>query len=558
MEATYYYTHGKIEFPISIKKFPDGKGSVKTRQISWHIHPLANLQHSGYVLSLNFTFTARSRPTFGWYPLAVKYNYIFLVFPQTTMNTNSITPITYDYSGLIAKDNQPLFAQQTGLLEADLQWLVPRLEFARREVLADLALYESKGSIPKEKQPLDAGFFALPERFLNPDQDKQLLDKIVSAADSLAKEVDRVIVLGIGGSYMGARALLEACCHPYHNELLRKARGGRPRIYFEGNNVDNDAVQGLLDLVEGDDDWGIVVISKSGGTLETAAAFRIFLEALRKSCKGDEKKLARRIIPVTGEKGRLRDLSKALGCPTTFPVPDGVGGRFSIFSAVGLLPAAIMGLDVNAVLEGAAYMNRRFRDDSPLNNPALAYLGISRLMEAKRGATIRVLSTWGKGLEAVGLWYDQLLSESLGKNGQGATPLTVVNTRDLHSRGQQHQEGRRDKLITNVVVEKPYRQELAIEKSKLDQDELNKFAGKTLPDILRAAIEGTNQAYAEDYRRTATISLPRLDESSLGQLFQMFMIATVAEGRLIGINPYGQPGVEAYKKNMNAILKGAR
>ncbi len=177
-------------------------------------------------------------------------------------------------------------------------------------------------------------------------------------------------------------------------------------------------------------------------------------------------------------------------------------------------------------------------------------------METRRGATIRVLSTWGKGLEAVGLWYDQLLSESLGKNGRGATPLTVVNTRDLHSRGQQHQEGRRDKLITNLVVEQTHREPLAIERSEFDQDNLNSLSGKTLPEILQAAYAGTNQAYAEDFRRTATIRLPRLDEGSLGQLFQMLMLATVVEGRLVGINPYGQPGVEAYKKHMNAILRG--
>jgi glucose-6-phosphate isomerase len=149
-----------------------------------------------------------------------------------------------------------------------------------------------------------------------------------------------------------------------------------------------------------------------------------------------------------------------------------------------------------------------------------------------------------------------LLSESLGKNGLGATPLTVVNTRDLHSRGQQHQEGRRDKLITNVVVEHTHRDPVAIERSELDQDSLNALSGKTFPDLLRAACAGTNQAYAEDCRHTATITLPRLDEGSLGQLFQMLMLATVVEGRLMGVNPYGQPGVEAYKKKMNAILRG--
>ena len=223
---------------------------------------------------------------------------------------------------------------------------------------------------------------------------------------------------------------------------------------------------------------------------------------------------------------------------------------------VGLLPAAVMGLDVVKLLEGAAAMNERFRTAAAARESGAGLRRpFRRLMEVRRGATIRVLSTWGKRLEAVGLWYDQLLAESLGKDGQGTTPLTVVNTRDLHSRGQQHQEGRRDKLITNLIVEQPDRPPLAIEKSPFDQDKLNELAGKTLPDILRAALAGTNQAYAEDHRPTADMRLPRLDEATLGQLFQMFMLATVVEGRLIGINPYGQPGVEAYKKNMNAILR---
>ena len=465
-----------------------------------------------------------------------------------------LAPISYDYSGLIAPKDAPAYVRQTGLTDADLKWLAPRLSGARQEVIDNLALYERGGPIPEEMQPLDAAFFDLPERLL--DEDRPLLDRIIAAGDRLAKEVDRVLVLGIGGSYMGARALMEACCHPYHNEISRQRRGGRPRIYFEGNNVDNDALQGLLDLVEGTNDWGIIVISKSGGTLETAVAFRVFLEALRKSCNGDQEKLRRRIIPITGESGRLHDLAQAIGCPEIFPIPDGVGGRFSILSAVGLLPAAVMGLDVYHLLEGAAAINERFRTAPPLENPVLDYVGMGRLMEMRRGATIRVLSTWGKGLEAVGLWYDQLLSESLGKHGQGATPLTVVNTRDLHSRGQQHQEGRRDKLITNLIVEHTNREPVAIERSAFDQDKLNALSGKTLPDILRAAYIGTNQAYAEDYRRTATIRLPRLDEGSLGQLFQMLMVATVLEGRLVGINPYGQPGVEGYKKNMNAILRG--
>ena len=153
------------------------------------------------------------------------------------------------------------------------------------------------------------------------------------------------------------------------------------------------------------------------------------------------------------------------------------------------------------------------------------------------------------------MWYDQLLAESLGKQERGALPLTVVNTRDLHSRGQQHQEGKRDKLITNLIVDRPRGEPVRIGRSELDQDGLNELADKTLPDVLAAAIAGTNQAYRDDNRPTADLRLPRLDEYTLGQLFQMMMLATVVEGRLIGINPYGQPGVEAYKKNMNAILR---
>jgi glucose-6-phosphate isomerase len=452
--------------------------------------------------------------------------------------------------------------RETGLSPGDLAWLAPRLDAARREVLADLDLWRRGGPVPEAKQPLDAGFADLPDRLLEEyrrDASQSELGRILATAARLRAEVDRVVILGIGGSYMGARALFEACCHPYHNELTRQERRGVPRIYFEGNNVDTSAALALLDMLRGDRQhrWAIVVISKSGGTLETAVAFRLFLNLLRTQTEDQPDRLRHLVVPVTGQSGRLRDLANAIGCTATFPIPDGVGGRFSVLCAVGLLPAAIMGLDVVRLLEGAARMNHRFRTDPVGANPVLDYVGVSRMMEVRRGATIRVLATWGKRLEAVGLWYDQLLAESLGKDGQGATPLTVVNTRDLHSRGQQHQEGRRDKLITNLYAEDdagPHA--LRVGRSDLDQDQLNPLADKTLADILRAAREGTNQAYRDDRRPTADLRLPRIDESSLGELFQMLMLATVVEGRLAGINPYGQPGVEAYKKNMNAILRG--
>jgi glucose-6-phosphate isomerase len=463
-------------------------------------------------------------------------------------------------------DPQGVMFSPGGLSATEVADLAPKLEAARDEVLDDAGQWAAGAKVPESKKPLDAGFIELPERLLAELADegaKSEVARIRVAADRLAATVDRVVVLGIGGSYMGARALLEACCHPYHNELSREQRNGRPRMSFEGNNVDNSAVAGLIDLLGGGepagdigDRWGIVVISKSGGTLETAAAFRVLLRVLEQSCGGDRAKAAELVVPVTGNSGKLFDLATELGCRELFPVPDGVGGRFSVLSAVGLLPAAVLGLDVEKLLAGAAAMNEHFRTAPPGENVVLDYVGMCHLMETLHGCDVRILSTWGKRLEAAGLWYDQLLAESLGKQERGAFPLTVVNTRDLHSRGQQHQEGQRDKLITNVIVEKGTREPLAIGESDLNQDGLNELADKTLPDVLAAAIAGTNQAYADDNRPTADIRLPKLNEFTLGQYFQMMMLATVVEGRLIEINPYGQPGVEAYKKNMNAILRG--
>ena len=462
-----------------------------------------------------------------------------------------MTTIKYDPNGV--------FLPSGGISPDDLAKLLPRLTSARDEVLADVRLWDTGGAVPKDKDPLDAGFFGMPDRLLAELTERGAeseLGRINTAAERLSNAVDSVVVLGIGGSYMGARALLEALCHEHYNEVAPPMRHGRPRMYFEGNNVDNDSLLDLIRLLESRGDrWGIVVISKSGGTLETAVAFRVLLRELRGTLGNKASQVGELVIPVTGTSGKLFDLAKALGCRETFPVPDGVGGRYSVLSAVGLLPAALLGLDIEKVLRGAALMNEYFRSAPPDENIVLKYVGVCHLLE-ERGHDVRVLATWGKHLEGFGLWYDQLLAESLGKHERGALPLTVVNSRDLHSRGQQHQEGKRDKLITNLIVERSRGDSVAVGRSEQNQDGLNELADKTVPDIQSAAIAGTNKAYRDDNRPTADIRLPRLDEYTLGQLFQMMMIATAVEGRLIGINPYGQPGVEAYKRNMNAILRG--
>ena len=473
----------------------------------------------------------------------------------------STDPIRYDPAAVLATG---------GLSQADLDSLAGRLDAARAETLADVDRWRNGGTRPGEV--LDSAFIDLPDRLLADYQTSRTTSElfaILQTARRIREAVDRVIVLGIGGSYMGKRALFEACCHPFHNELPRGERGGRPRLSFEGYNMDNDSAQGLLDLVapagasRGDDlldRWAILVVSKSGGTLETAVATRLFLQALAASVGGDTAALAQRVVPITGKSGKLADLAKAIGCPDVFDIPDGVGGRFSVFTAVGLLPASIVGIDVVRLLEGAAAMNRRFREAPVAENPVLQYVGVCHLAEAKMGATIRVLSSWSNRLESLGLWYDQLLSESLGKDEKGATPLTAVTTRDLHSRGQQHQDGRRDKLITNLIVDEPRRDRLALPKLGPyghDQDKLDALVGTTWPQMLAAAVGGTNEAYAQAKRPTADILLPRIDEHVVGQLLQMLMLATVVEGRLVGTNPYGQPGVEAYKKFMMARLRPA-
>jgi glucose-6-phosphate isomerase len=477
--------------------------------------------------------------------------------------------ITYQYQALLV----PSIAEWTPAAEvqarhflppARLKELAPRLLQVRSQVATERDLQQ----VPPELEPLDAGFIDLPQKTLDEHRrkaDASVLGRVLSRAAQLRDQLDRVVILGIGGSYLGARALFEALRSAYHNELPAESRLGVPRIYFEGNNFDNDALQELLDLLQTtcvdpeirEERWGIIVISKSGGTLETAVANRIIRREMAEYYGARSERLRRLVVPITGAAGQLRDLCKAEGFADEdiFTIPDNVGGRYSVFTPVGLLPAAVMGLDMRALLLGAAAMTKRFLEEPFERNPVLQYAGVNFLMAEELGKPIRVLAVWSKKLEALGLWYDQLLAESLGKQGRGPTPLTAVETRDLHSRGQQHQEGRRDRVINNLVVGLPRAVPIAVGMADRNEDDLNALARKTLPNILDAALRGTNQAYAAAARPTADLTIPSLTEHTLGQLMQMLMLATVVEGHLMGINPYGQPGVEAYKRNMRELLK---
>ncbi|REK09397.1 MAG: glucose-6-phosphate isomerase [Planctomycetota bacterium] len=472
------------------------------------------------------------------------------------MTSQAITPLEYDTSGVMIPE--------TGLAPEDLAQLGPELERARDEVLASSDAWSAGGEPPPDQEPLEPGFIDLPGKLLAEYRESRAtsqLGAILATAKKLSSLTDRIVVLGIGGSYMGSRALFKSCCHPYFNELSRAERGSHPRMYFAGNNLDNDATQGLLDLLgdkptrDVDGRWGIVAVSKSGDTLETAVALRQLLDVLRAACDDDMELVADLVVPVTGTSGRLFETAKALGCEDIFPISEGVSGRYSVMSAVGLLPASIMGLDAPRLLEGALAMTEHFRTAPPEENIVLRYAGVCHLMETMRSVTIRVLSLWSDALEATGAWHDQLVSESLGKAGQGPTTLSVVPARDLHCRGQQHWQGKRDKLITNVVVDAARRDRLPVGSSDLDEDDLNALAKKTLSDLMAAAFTATKECYAADGRPTADLHLPRLDEAAMGQFFQMMMLATVVEGRLKGINPYGQPGLEAFKQRLADVLK---
>jgi glucose-6-phosphate isomerase len=478
--------------------------------------------------------------------------------------------IDYQFQRLLAPHPPEAW---TPLAELQARHLLPAQKLddhkaAVAGIRGQIAATRELQNVPAKDQPLHAGFIDLPQKLLDGfrrKQDASDLGRVMRFANRLKESVDRVVVLGTGGGYLGARALFEALCHTHHNEMPAKLRMGKPRVYFEGNSVDNDTLQDLFELLENtcvdpdlpEERWGVIVIDKAGDTLETAAAVRaVRAEAMKYyGPKSDAYKHA--VVAVTGPKSRLRDLFKADGYSDdeVLTVPDDVGTRFGVFTAAGLLPAAVMGLDVRAMLLGAATMTKRFLEEPFERNPVLQYAAVNHLLAEECGKPTRVLAAWSKKLEAVGWWYDQLVSESLGKFGRGPTPLTAVYPRDLFSRGQQHLEGARDKVITNLIVRQVKHPPLVLGMSDRNEDDLNSLSRKGHPDILDAALKGSHEAYQQAARPTADLVLPAITEHTIGQLMQMLMLATVVEGRLMGLNPYSQPGAGTYKANTMRNLR---
>ncbi len=379
--------------------------------------------------------------------------------------------VSYDYQGLMAPPREEWSAAaelraRHFLAPGRLKEIQPRLLQVRGQVAAEREMQQ----VPPELQPLNAGFIDWPQKTLDAYRrlgEASPLGHVLKHAHRLREHADRVAIVGSGGSSLGAQALFGALCSSHHNELPTEKRLGTPRLYFTGNGTDNDALHDLLDLLENscvdpelrDERWAAVVISKSGETLETLVAHRALRRSAAEYYGPRSDRLRRLLVAVTGPSGKLRDLCRAEGHADgdILTIPDTIGSRYSVFTPAGLVPAALMGLDVRALLLGAATMSRRFLEEPFERNPVLQYAAVNSLLAEDHLKSIRVLGVWSPRLEGVGRWYDHLLAESLGKRGRGPTPISFVLPRDLPARAQQLLEGARDKVLNNLVLRRPPR-----------------------------------------------------------------------------------------------------
>ena len=378
--------------------------------------------------------------------------------------------------------------------------------------------------------------------------DKEEFARIKKAAEKIQGDSEVLLVIGIGGSYLGARAAIEFLRHNFYNMVSKEVRK-TPEIYFVGNNISSTYVKHLMDVI-GERDFSVNIISKSGTTTEPAIAFRIFKEMLEK--KYGKEEAAKRIYATTDKaRGALKNLATEEGYET-FVVPDDVGGRFSVLTAVGLLPIAVSGADIDKLMEGAASGRKRALEADFEENDALQYAAVRNIL-LRKGKTIEVLANYEPSLHYVSEWWKQLYGESEGKDQKGIFPASVDLTADLHSMGQFIQDGNRILFETVLNVEEP-ECEITINKEPVDLDGLNYLAGRTMDFVNKNAMNGTILAHTDGSVPNFVVNIPRQDEFSLGELFYFFEFACGVSGYVLGVNPFNQPGVESYKKNMFALL----
>ena len=380
------------------------------------------------------------------------------------------------------------------------------------------------------------------------DYDKEEFARIKAAAKKIQRDSDVLLVIGIGGSYLGARAAIEFLSHSFYNVLDKSVRK-TPEIYFCGNSISSTYLKHLMDVV-GDRDFSINMISKSGTTTEPAIAFRVFKEKLE--AKYGKKGAAERIYATTDKaKGSLKHLSDEEGYET-FVVPDDVGGRFSVLTAVGLLPIAVSGADIDKLMEGAASGRKRALENDFEENDALQYAALRNIL-LRKGKSVEILANYEPAVHYVSEWWKQLFGESEGKDNKGLSPASVDLTTDLHSMGQFIQDGSRVMFETVINIDTP-REELTIGEEPVDLDGLNYLAGKTVDFVNKSAMNGTILAHTDGQVPNFMVTVPEVNEFYLGELFYFFEFACGVSGYLLGVNPFNQPGVESYKKNMFALL----
>ena len=378
--------------------------------------------------------------------------------------------------------------------------------------------------------------------------DREEFARIKKAAEKICSDSEVLVVIGIGGSYLGARAAIEFLRHGFYNNISKEQRK-TPEIYFAGNSISSSYLQGLIDVV-GDRDFSVNIISKSGTTTEPAIAFRIFKEMLEK--KYGKEEAAKRIYATTDKaKGALKHLSEEEGYET-FVVPDDVGGRFSVLTAVGLLPIAVSGADIDKLMEGAASGREMALNLPYAENDAMQYAAVRNILHRK-GKSVEILANYEPSLHYISEWWKQLYGESEGKDQKGIFPASVDLTTDLHSMGQFIQDGNRILFETVLNVEKS-REEIVINEEPVDLDGLNYLAGKNVDFINKSAMNGTILAHTDGNVPNLMVKIPEQNEFYLGELFYFFEFACGISGYVSGVNPFNQPGVESYKKNMFALL----
>lgn len=384
------------------------------------------------------------------------------------------------------------------------------------------------------------GWVDLPENY-----DKEEFARIKLAAQKIRSDSEVLVVIGIGGSYLGARAAIEFCKSQNYNLVCKDA----PQIFFSGNSISSAALNEILSICK-DKDFSVNVISKSGTTTEPAISFRIFRELLEK--KYGKAEAAKRIYVTTDKaKGTLKALSDEEGYET-FVVPDDVGGRYSVLTAVGLLPIAAAGIDIDAMMQGANDARKAYTDPDMEKNDCYKYAAIRNILYRK-GKAVEMMVAYEPDYTMMNEWFKQLFGESEGKDGKGLYPSSAVFSTDLHSMGQFIQQGSRVMFETAVVFDEP-KTEVVIEKDEANADGLNFLAGKTMSYVNRKAFEGTVLAHVDGGVPNVVLELPKMDAYHFGYLVYFLEKACAISGYTLGVNPFNQPGVESYKSNMFALL----